>query len=614
MIPGQRRCSYLYSHQGIDILREASNHDAAYDSSARDPPPQCFPGTREQYIEDIVHWAVPAIGANDPLSLFWMKGPAGVGKSAVAQTCVERLKEMGKLGAAFFFATKKRDKATQFFPTIIYQLSTEFPDYCDLVDQRIRRDRTIFSKTMAAQFKTLIVKPLQELEESGRSIGKRIAIFIDGLDECESADSQCDIIKIIAAAARDGTTPLCWAFFSRPESHIEGTFAIADIVQITCTTLLPISRDADGDIELYLRGGFENILRRRNIPLKTQWPSDDDIRILVGAAHGLFIYVATALRVIIQSGTLPEDSLRAIITHISDCDNDPRTKGAPAYPFAELDAFYTLIMQRISPEILPTVLLLYRMLGTWNSYPGGGRTRGVLFLSNVLGLSELKLKLICNELSAVLQVHISDQPFLIHTADTSKPFQHASFEIVEALGYPINIWLGGSLSFYHKSFYDFLVDSTRSGVFCITDLAGYNDTWFKHCLETQLKYQESYCFRDSELVLAPGVLDSSSSLSYPYANELVNSILKARVLDFLHKSCLSLTSIPEISPQLLQQFQHADFRKCLYINTIMFKTNRPMNTIMWGYPGHTKFISGTGLFQHYSHDLSGFAHQFRQVS
>ncbi|KAF9442925.1 hypothetical protein P691DRAFT_764757 [Macrolepiota fuliginosa MF-IS2] len=32
---------------GIDILREAANLDAAYDSSARDPAPRCFPGTHK---------------------------------------------------------------------------------------------------------------------------------------------------------------------------------------------------------------------------------------------------------------------------------------------------------------------------------------------------------------------------------------------------------------------------------------------------------------------------------------------------------------------------------------------------------------------------------------
>ncbi|KAF9440797.1 hypothetical protein P691DRAFT_779995, partial [Macrolepiota fuliginosa MF-IS2] len=174
---------------GIDILREAGNPDAAYDSSARDPAPRCFPGTREQFVEDIVHWAVPTASADTILPLFWMKGPAGVGKSAVAQTCVEKLKGMGRLCAAFFFAVRIRDKAIQLFPTIIYQLCSQLPDYRDLVDRLIRHDRTILNRMMATQFQVLIVEPLQELEKKGKGIGKRIAIFIDGLDECENANA-----------------------------------------------------------------------------------------------------------------------------------------------------------------------------------------------------------------------------------------------------------------------------------------------------------------------------------------------------------------------------------------------------------------------------------------
>ncbi|KAF9442564.1 hypothetical protein P691DRAFT_625994, partial [Macrolepiota fuliginosa MF-IS2] len=85
-------------------LLQTSNPNATYDSSARHPPPLCFPGTRVQYIKDITDWAIPTIGTDAPLPLYWMKGPAGVGKSAIAQTCVERLKKLGNLGAAFFFA------------------------------------------------------------------------------------------------------------------------------------------------------------------------------------------------------------------------------------------------------------------------------------------------------------------------------------------------------------------------------------------------------------------------------------------------------------------------------------------------------------------------------
>ncbi|KAF9442978.1 hypothetical protein P691DRAFT_764704, partial [Macrolepiota fuliginosa MF-IS2] len=273
---------------GIDILLEASNPDAAYDSSARDYAPRCQPGTREQHIEDVVGWGAPTVGADNPLPLFWMKGLAGVGKSAIAQTCAEKLKDLGRLGAAFFFAVKVRDNAEQFFPTIAYQLSTEFPDYHDLLDQRIRRDRTILKKTMAIQFKALIAEPFQKLEKTGKGIGRRVVIIVDGLDECEKADDQSRIIKIIAASARDSATPFRWAFFSRPEPHIEASFTSDDVAQVTHKAELPVSDDANSDIELYLRSGFENILRHRNIPVTSQWPSDNDIQTLVKASKGLF--------------------------------------------------------------------------------------------------------------------------------------------------------------------------------------------------------------------------------------------------------------------------------------------------------------------------------------
>ncbi|KAF9444135.1 hypothetical protein P691DRAFT_778467 [Macrolepiota fuliginosa MF-IS2] len=592
---------------GIDILREVANPDAAYDSSARDPPPSCYPGTREQYIGDIIYWALPAVGADDPLPLFWMKGPAGVGKSAVAQTCVERLKDMGKLGAAFFFAVKKRDRAAELFPTIIYQLSSEFPDYRDLVNQRIRRDRTILNKTMATQFQILVVEPLQELEKRGSRIGKRVAIFIDGIDECEDKDAQCEIIKIIAGAARDKVTPFCWAFFSRPESHIEGTFAIDDIAKITYTTLLPISRDTDGDIELYLRGGFENILRRRNINLGSQWPSNDDIRALVHAANGLFIYVATALRVVAQPGSLPEESLRAILT--TGCE--PAAIDAPSSPFAELDAFYTLIMQRIPPEILPAVLLFLHELCSSPPSSGPGQPPAVI-VSNLLGFSELTFKTVRNQLSAVIHVQDQDEPLPTRDADTSQPFQFANRDTTRGLRYFVITRLGGSILFYHKSFYDFLIDSRRSGPFHTGSSASHN-AQFKRYVELHLKYQESYLFQGSELVLTPGGSDSASSLSHPYTNELVNSIIKAELFGYRHRMCLSRFVYPGIDPYLMQQFQHADFRKYLYVETSLSGTAPPYPALIWECQGHIKMVSRTVLFQHPSHDLWSFVPHFKQL-
>ncbi|KAF9444414.1 hypothetical protein P691DRAFT_796556 [Macrolepiota fuliginosa MF-IS2] len=479
--------SLVNGQTGIDILLEASNLDAAYDSSARDYAPRCQPGTREQYIEDILSWGAPTVGADDPLPLFWMKGLAGVGKSAIAQTCAEKLKDLGRLGATFFFAAKVRDNAEQFFPTIAYQLSTEFPDYHDLLDQRIRRDRTILKKTMAVQFKILIAEPFQELEKTERGIGRRMVIIIDGLDECKKVDDQSRIIKIIAAA-RDSATPFRWAFFSRPEPHIEASFTSDDVAQVTCKAELPVSDDANSDIELYLRSGFENILRHRNIPVTLQWPSDDDIQTLVKASMGLFVYAATVLRDVDQAVSSTE-ALRAVCATTSN----PTSSS----PFAGLDAFYALIMRRIPPEKLPTVLLLCILLCSVDSYPGSGSTNGVMRWSNLLGLSKIDFQATCNQLSAVLHVHDHSDSFdPSRFGDTDHRFWHATPAFIEELGDHVCDRLGGSIHFYHKSFYDFLTDPMRSGPFCVAS-SRMRNTYFKHCLEVTLKYEESYGFQGS---------------------------------------------------------------------------------------------------------------------
>lgn len=42
-----------------------------------------------------------------PSSVYWMRGPAGVGKLAIAQTCAEQMRGNGYLGAAFFFTVNE---------------------------------------------------------------------------------------------------------------------------------------------------------------------------------------------------------------------------------------------------------------------------------------------------------------------------------------------------------------------------------------------------------------------------------------------------------------------------------------------------------------------------
>ncbi|KAF9447553.1 hypothetical protein P691DRAFT_802189 [Macrolepiota fuliginosa MF-IS2] len=492
-----------------------------------------------------------------PCRYIGLKGPAGVGKSAVAQTSAEKVKAGGKLGAAFFFSISGRSKPAEFFPTIAYQLSTGYPDYQDLIERKIRRDRTLVHKALASQFHELIVQPLQELDSIGKGIGKRVPIFVDGLDECDDKSAQCTIIEIVAAAANDGTLPLCWAFFSRPEPHIEATFAQPEIAALCHTVTLPVSRDADGDIELYLRAGFRTILRRRNIPTNPPWPSEDDIKLLVRAAGGLFIYVASALRFIDQTGLLgPEEPLRAVLAAIS------HSHDASTTPFSELDAFYTLILRHIPEGMLPSIRLLLAIVCH------GDTPLDTTIVSNMLGLSGMEYQTICNQLGAVVRVRDPDGALNSDLkVDPSRPyFQNSELgpKEINKLRDSIYLRLGGTVSFYHKSFQDFLVDPRRSDLFWFKPLSIYQ-LLFEHFYKLRLDHERTYCLRDSALAPAPHALNSASFLSHPHTTELTNSIIKADVYCWAGHMCSRLADMPELDFTLLQKHGQADFRKALQV-------------------------------------------------
>jgi hypothetical protein len=142
-----------------------------------------------------------------------MWGPAGIGKSALAQTCAERVREMGYLSATFFLSINGCTDHWPLFVTLAYQLLTVLSDYQQLLDMTVYNDKTVVTKRMASQFDLLIVRPMQMLERQGKAVGQR-TIFIDGLDECEDVGAQEEIIKLIAMSVCTKSTPFCWAIFS----------------------------------------------------------------------------------------------------------------------------------------------------------------------------------------------------------------------------------------------------------------------------------------------------------------------------------------------------------------------------------------------------------------
>ncbi|KAF9439764.1 hypothetical protein P691DRAFT_715761, partial [Macrolepiota fuliginosa MF-IS2] len=196
-------------------------HGVQYDSSARDPPPECHPGTRMRMLERMRTWFFHM----DPQKAFlWIYGPAGVGKSAVVQTFAEALAAANRLGATLFFSRPNdRNDPKRVFITIAYQLAVRIPTYRTFVIEQIALDPELLEKGMREQFKIFIVAPFVH-----RRIGQgreALGILLDGLDECEGHGPQCDIIRLISNFVRDyPDVPLVWVISSRPEPNISLTF------------------------------------------------------------------------------------------------------------------------------------------------------------------------------------------------------------------------------------------------------------------------------------------------------------------------------------------------------------------------------------------------------
>ncbi|KAF5357155.1 hypothetical protein D9756_006433 [Leucocoprinus leucothites] len=580
---GQFTTQTTYNQSGIDILFEASTPEASVDAEERDYAPSCYIGTREQYIQEIIYWATASKEEGAIPPLYWMKGPAAVGKSAVAQTCAERLKGSGHLVTAFFFSVNGRRKDhTRFFPTLAYQLSTVLPDYREIVNRKLSVDRTLVKKTMSSQFRSLIVEPLQELREQGKDVQPR-AIIIDGLDERQSTKAQMEIIEIIASSIRTGSTPFRWAVFSREEPHIVSTFALSVVSSICHSVLLPISRKADGEIELYLRGGFENILRGRNLfHLSPSWPTVEQIQILVNAAAGLFAHPATVLRFVDRhSYSGFGETLEVVIASISK----PGSPSVSAY--AELDALYTLILQRVPHGILFSMQLLLLQL-LFYDYDGANLT----LLCNTLGISERVFQGIHCHLQAVVDFQEYPPPMFDEGIDLERSFfgqelsSTSKFSLKRTLAR-----VHGAITFRHKSFHDFLRDPVRSSSFCVTTPAIRQNLF--DCLiqqhpsprielcDPKPEYASPDCTElhaqrfISELALSPGMASSSASLSWPHGSEFVDSWIKART--FLGVSYLLSHDHPSFrtflggfSSSSLRKFEELDYRKCLLGSIMRF--------------------------------------------
>ena len=409
---------------GFEILYSRIAPDAFHDSGERFDPPKCHPNTRLAVLEDIMRWVQDLIRSKDVL---WLYGPAGAGKSAIAQTIAEMCAKLGLLVASFFFfrSSSSRNNEKRLMASIAYQLALSIPETRPFIGSAVHLDPSIFDKSLETQLETLIIGPLEKARSNNTPAmtdkWPRL-IIIDGLDECNGNSIQRSIIHSLSTALLRHRVPLILFFASRPEPHIRSAFNAFDISHSSHHIVLDDSYDPDTDIKTFLSCRFKEI--KENHPLATVipewWPPAEIIDKLVQKSSGQFIYASTVVKYLDSSRHSPMKRLDVIFQLI------PVSGDAP---YKQLDTLYTHIFSCVEDiagalEIIG-FLIFQRGYITWND-------PSPQFLAHLFGLDLEDLYLRLSELHSILDV-----------------------PPLSANRKPIKI--------FHASLNDFLVDKVRSG-------------------------------------------------------------------------------------------------------------------------------------------------------
>ena len=296
----------------------------------------------------------------------WLYGPAGAGKSSIAQSIAELCSEVGILDASFFFSRTAagRNDDRLLIPTLTYQLSLSVPDILPFVGEALNRDPLVFGRSLQAQIDTLILEPLSQVAASRQDLKRGskprpIFFIIDGLDECIQTKSQRYILSVLSSAIRCSAIPLFFLITSRPEQDIRQSFNEEPLNSITRRLVLDENYKPDEDVKVFLQSKFDDIKKHHPSKyfLPASWPSDSDVERLVTKSSGQFIYPSTVMKFIESPRHQPTDRLNMIL------GLQPTGKNMP---FAALDALYMHIFLAVADLEAVTkvfeVLLLFPVL------------------------------------------------------------------------------------------------------------------------------------------------------------------------------------------------------------------------------------------------------------
>jgi WD40 repeat protein len=291
--------------------------------------------TREQLLSDITTWAeAPAAPV-----VFWLNGLAGTGKSTIARTICKHFEETGLLGASFFLSRQvaERRHAPNVVRTIAYQLARSQGVFADALLATLQDAPDLASAEVLQKLTTeLLFNPAGVI-----AADVRLLIVIDALDECvEDINGRPggELLPLLLRGLLQLSGRIKILLTSRAEPDIVRMFNAASLgSQQTIMQLHDLDTAVvRSDIRAYFNASFAKIASARPELGLLNWPSKEDIDVLVDLTNVLFVFAATVVRFVGTPRYSPRARLDILLA---------RRESKSEMPYHLLDQLYIQVLQ-----------------------------------------------------------------------------------------------------------------------------------------------------------------------------------------------------------------------------------------------------------------------------